>query len=152
MARTKRICRDPGCQASRPERREYGLIREAGGERSAQGEMRSRTEPVKDMPAQRMTVRQRRIVEIVDRIAAHPEPFHDGARAVVRRGCERYDLGEREGPEAVVERQSRRLGCVTASPMREGEAPADFHTGHEMSGESRNRQSSEADERGHPRD
>ena len=52
----------------------------------------TRTEPVKDMPSEWMTFWKRRIVEILSRIAAHPKPFHDRSRAVVRRRCERYDV------------------------------------------------------------
>jgi hypothetical protein len=53
------------------------------------------------MRSEWMTFRQRRIVEIVCRIAAHPEPFHDGSRAVVRRRCVRYDFWERDSPKPV---------------------------------------------------
>jgi hypothetical protein len=60
------------------------------------------------MPSQWMTFRKRRIVEILGGIAAHPEPFHDGARAVVGRGCERHDVRERESAKPVAERQQRR--------------------------------------------
>jgi hypothetical protein len=82
-----------------------------------------------------MTFRQRRIVEILSRIAAHPKPFHDRSRAMVRRRCVRYDFRERENPKPVAERQSGRLRCITVSPMLEGQAPADFHTGRERDAE-----------------
>jgi hypothetical protein len=64
----------------------------------------TRTEPVKDVPSEWITFWKRRIVEIVSRMAAHPKPFHDCSRAVVRRRCERYDFWERESPKPVVKR------------------------------------------------
>src|SRR5882724_7485240 len=99
--------------------------------KSARADIRTRTEPVKDMPLEPMTFWKPRIVEILSRIAAHPKPFHDGSRAVVRHRCERYNFRKRESPKPVAKRQSGRLRCITVSPMREGQAPADFHTGRE---------------------
>jgi hypothetical protein len=97
------------------------------------------------MTSERMTFRQRRMVEILSRIAAHPKPFHDCSRAVVRRRCERYDCWERESPKPVVKRQSGRLRCITVTPMPEGKTPADFHAGREMGAESCDGQSGEPD-------
>jgi hypothetical protein len=51
-----------------------------------------------------MTFRQRRMLEIISGIAAHPKPFHDCSRAVVRRSRERYDFRERESPKPVAKR------------------------------------------------
>ena len=95
-----------------------------------------------------MTLRQRGIVEILSRIAAHPEPFHYGARTDVRRGCVSDDFRERESPKPVAKRQSGRLRRITVSPMLIGEAPADLHAGREMRAQSRIRQSGEADKTG----
>src|SRR5258708_1894777 len=99
------------------------------------------------MPSEGMAFRQRRMVEILGWIAAHPKPFHDGARALVRRRGERHDLRDRGSPKPVAKCQSGRLRCITVSPMLEGQPPADFHTGREMGAESRERQSGEADKR-----
>src|ERR1700704_2004163 len=99
-----------------------------------------------------MTFRKRRIVEILSGIAAHPKPFHDGSRTVVRRRREGYDVGERESPKGVTERQSGRLRCITVPPMREGQTPADFHAGREMGAESRDVQSGKPDKGGDTRD
>src|ERR1700682_3257523 len=107
------------------------------------------------MRSEWMTFRHRRIVEIVSRIAAHPKPFHDCSRAEVRRRCVRYDVRERESAKPVAERQSGRLRCITASPMLEGQTPADFHTGREVGAESwgcYDCQSGETDKRGYIRD
>jgi len=104
------------------------------------------------MPSERMTFWQRRMVEIFSRIAVHPKPFHDCSRAVVGRRCERYDLRERERPKPVAQRQAASLRCITASPMLEGQTPADFHTGREMGTESCDCQSGETHKRRYIRD
>ncbi len=97
------------------------------------------------MPSERMTLGQRRMVEILDRVAAHAKPFHDRARTVVGHSSERYDLRERERSKAVVKRQSRSLRRITASPVLECQTPAYFYAGCERGGESWNRQSGESD-------
>jgi hypothetical protein len=53
------------------------------------------------MRSEWMTFRQCRIVKIVCRIAAHPKPFHDGSRSVVRRRCERDNFWESSSPKPV---------------------------------------------------
>src|SRR5262245_10598603 len=98
------------------------------------------------MPPERVIFRYRRMIEIVSRIAAHAKPFHEGARTLIGRGCVRNDFGQRERAKAVVKRQSGRLRCITASPVRGGEPPPDFHAGRERRGKTFDRQSGEPDE------
>ena len=85
--------------------------------KSAHAEIGSRTETIKHMSSEGMTFRQRGILEIVSRIAAHPKPFHERSRAAVRRGRVRYDLRERERSKPVAKGQTGRLRRITAAPI-----------------------------------
>ena len=104
------------------------------------------------MPSEGVAFRQPGIVEIVSWIAAHPKPFHDRSRALVGRRCERNDFREGERPKPAAKRQSGRLRRIALSPMREGETPADFHTGREMGAESSECKSGKSDKGGYTRD
>ena len=101
------------------------------------------------MRSEWMTFRQRRVAEIVCRIAAHPKPFHDGSRTAIRRRGIRYDLLKRGSLKSVAKRQMGRLGCIAAAPMFEGQTPTDLHTWREMGDEPWDGQSGEADKRCH---
>src|SRR3954453_9146580 len=78
--------------------------------------------PVKDMAAQRVPRWQPRMfeIEILCRVAGHPELFHDPPRCPVRRYREGDDLVETEPAKSVVDRGPRRLIGITPSPIRTG--------------------------------
>src|SRR5262249_56390813 len=89
---------------------------------------------------------QRRVVEMCGRTAANSKPFHDCWRAMGRRRRVRSDFAKRDSPNPVGKGQSGRLGCITASPMLEGQTPAYLDTGCEMGSEPLDRQSGKPDE------
>src|SRR4051812_30909901 len=75
--------------------------------------------PVEHMRPQRVAFRQRWIVEVVGGVAAHAQPFHDRARAVVCRGRKGNDLRKRNDVEPVTQRESGRLCRIAVAPMFE---------------------------------
>ena len=63
-----------------------------------------------------MAFRQRRVIEVVGRVAAHPDPLHHRPRPHVADRGERHDLVQPDVPEADGERAPRRLGRVPVAP------------------------------------
>jgi hypothetical protein len=87
------------------------------------------------------------MIEIVLRIARHPEFFHHAPRAPVLRHGERDDLLEPGLLEAEFQRRHRALGRVAQAPMIEGQPVSQLNAGREGSLEARHRETDEADER-----
>ena len=104
-------------------------------------------QPVQDVAAERAIGRQVRVVEVVGRVARHPDPLHHGPRADVRRDGERHDLLEPSLLEPEREGGPRGLGRVAVAPGLGRQAPADLDRGRERRLEVRRGQPGEADER-----
>src|SRR5436190_17599885 len=98
------------------------------------------------MPSERMGFWQRWMIEIISRVATHPKPIHDCSRSVVPHRCVRYDIPKGESSKPVAKCQSSRLGCITVSPMLEGQTPTDFYTRGERGRKSFDGQAGEPDE------
>ena len=67
------------------------------------------------------------MVEVIGRVAVHPDALHDRPRPAIGRHRERDDLVETDVVEAERQRAPRRLGCVPVPPMPAREPPTDFH-------------------------
>src|SRR5438045_1586955 len=113
--------------------------------------LRRHRKAVEDMPAERVTVGQTRMIEILGWVAPHAEPLHDRLRAPVRHRREGDDGGKAERPEPVGDDQPRRLGRIAVTPVIERKPPTDLDAGREMRREARDREPDEADERGNAR-
>ena len=86
------------------------------------------------------------VIEIVGRIARHPEALHDRPRSAVADSRERDDFVQVELDEPEPEHCPSRLRRVAAAPGLPGQPPADLHAWGEGSFEQRRREPDEAEE------
>src|SRR5579884_976622 len=93
-----------------------------------------------------MSLRQRRMIEIVGGVAGHPELLHNPPRPYVARNCHCNDLIQPQGLKSKIGNRSRTFRRQTSSPIFRGQTPANFNAGRERSFEPRDIQTDEADE------
>ncbi len=114
------------------------------GARAPHGDGRRRI--VEQVPAHLVPVGDRRVVEVLVRIARHADPLHHRPRALVRRRRERHQLVELEVGEREGRGGARRLAGVAVAPGAAGEPPAELHRGREVGIEADRLQARVADE------
>ena len=84
------------------------------------------------------------MIEVIRRVSRHSELFHDPARTDVCGHSQGHNLGKLQLFEAIAQGGAGALGSKAATPVLEGEAPADLDAGREVRLEGRVRKADEA--------
>ena len=104
-------------------------------------------DPVEHMWTQRVTLRHPGVLEVVGRIACHPDALHHRPRAHVARCGERHDLVETDRVEPELQCRPRALARVSVAPVITRKPPSHFDRGRERRVEGREIEADEPDAR-----
>ena len=98
------------------------------------------------MRAQRVAIGDARVIEVLERIASHPEPLHDRDGRRIEPGGPGQDLGEVPFLEAETQGCATGLGGVAVAPGEPSQPPTDLDRRREWRLERRWREAREAKE------
>jgi hypothetical protein len=101
-------------------------------------------ESVENVPPQLVAGRDPGMIEVLGRVAVHPDPLHDPDGSLVEHRGPREDLGQSGDLETVPKRLPGSFRCVTLAPRLRSEPPADLGGRRERGFECVNQEAREA--------